>query len=145
MRLLSILCALVLALPSFSLAQTRSSSEPTSSTPTTTTVKQAEPTRSTGMTSRTVTKTRTSKPMKGYVINLTTMKRVNTAEATAMTNKGSLALLVGSRAYYILKSDGTSAGDDLARLADAAVGVVGRSLTKNYISVVMADIVDTMK
>jgi hypothetical protein len=139
-------CAVViLALPTLTSAQTKTSGTTDAPATMSGTTQSAEPTKSTGMVSRTVKTTRTAKPMKGYVINLMTMKRVNAAEATAMANKSALAFMVGSRAYYVLKSDGTSAGDDLARLADASVGIKGRSLTKSYISVIMADMIETMK
>jgi hypothetical protein len=88
-------------------------------------------------------KTKTSKPIKGTVVSLLTFKTVKSEEAESI--KGALALQVGSRIYYVVKSDGSSAGEDLARLADAQVGVVGRLTTRNGISVLVADMIETMK
>jgi hypothetical protein len=88
---------------------------------------------------------KTSKITRGMVINLATLKRVNAAEAGALSNKGALALMVGSRVVYVLKADGSSAGDDLARLADATVGVAGKTVTRGGATVLLADVVDVVK
>jgi hypothetical protein len=98
-------------------------------------------------TSTTYTKvtTKTSKPTKGYVVSLLTLKRVTAQEASAMTNKSALGFLVGTKIYYVVKADGSSVGDDLARLADASVGVIGKKVSRGGMTVLLADIVDTMK
>ncbi len=89
--------------------------------------------------------TKTSKPIKGYVVSLLTFKRVSAQDATAMTNKSALGFMVGSSIYYVVKADGSSVGDDLARLADAPVGVIGKKVSRGGMTVLLADIVDTMK
>lgn len=90
-------------------------------------------------------RTKTSKPVKGMVVSLTTLKPVKSADASAMANKGALGLMVGSRIYFVLKADGSSAGDDLARLADAPVGVIGKTMSRGGITIFLADIIETMK
>ncbi|MCU0426945.1 MAG: hypothetical protein MUF71_15105 [Candidatus Kapabacteria bacterium] len=128
--------ALALVLPLCAFAQTKSSAPAPQSegTVTKTSSAQVAPVR-----------TKTSKPVKGVVVNLLTLKRINAQEASTLPNKSVLALLVGSRIVYVFKADGTSVGDDLARLADAPVGVIGRTLSRNGVTVMLADIVDTMK
>jgi hypothetical protein len=79
---------------------------------------------------------------RGSVVSLVTFKKVTAQEAGAMANKGALALMVGSRIYYVLKSDGTSAGDDLARLADGMVGVAGKTFYKGSARFIHADVID---
>jgi hypothetical protein len=88
---------------------------------------------------------KTSKITRGTVISLMTLKKVTAAEAGAMANKGALALMVGSRVVYVVKADGTSAGDDLARLADGTVGVAGKTITRGGATVIVADVVDVIK
>jgi hypothetical protein len=88
---------------------------------------------------------RTSKITRGTVISLMTLKKVTAAEAGAMANKGALALMVGSRVVYVVKADGSSAGDDLARLADGRVGVAGKTMSKGGATVIVADVVDVIK
>ncbi|TAE30301.1 MAG: hypothetical protein EAZ92_04855 [Candidatus Kapaibacterium sp.] len=86
-----------------------------------------------------------SKITRGTVFNLYTLKRVNADEAGALANKGALALLVGSRVVYVLKADGSSAGDDLARLASGTVGVAGKTMTRSGATVILADVIETVK
>lgn len=88
---------------------------------------------------------KTSKITRGTVVNLHTMKKVNAADAGALSNKGALALMVGSRIIYVLKADGSSAGDDLARLADGKVGVAGKTVSKGGATVILADVIDVIK
>lgn len=91
------------------------------------------------------TKTKTSKVTRGTVVNLTTFKKINAQDAGALANKGSLALMVGSKVIYVLKSDGSSAGEDLARLADGTVGVAGKTVTKGGMTIILADVIDVIK
>jgi hypothetical protein len=88
---------------------------------------------------------KTSRITRGTVISLMTLKKVTAAEAGAMANKGALALMVGSRVVYVVKADGTSAGDDLARLADGTVGVAGKTISRGGATVIVADVVDVIK
>jgi hypothetical protein len=88
---------------------------------------------------------KTSKITRGMVINLATLKRITAADAGALANKGALALMVGSRVVYVLKADGSPAGDDLARLADGTVGVAGKTVTRGGATVLLADVVDVVK
>ncbi len=114
-------------------------------TPASTEAQATTPTKVTTSSSAAVGKTKTSKPVKGIVVSLITLKSVKSADASAMANKSALGLMVGSRIYYVLKADGSSAGDDLARLADAPVGVIGKTMSRGGMTVFLADIIDTMK
>jgi len=131
-------CALLM--PLSGIAQTKTSASAETATQTTPTVSK-----STTTAAAPKVKTKTSKPIKGMVVSLLTLKRVTAQDAGAMTNKSALALMVGSSIYYVVKADGSSAGDDLARLADAPVGVVGKKISRGGMTVLLADIVDTMK
>ncbi|MCS6808960.1 MAG: hypothetical protein RML40_09735 [Bacteroidota bacterium] len=126
-------CIVACVVPMLSIAQDKISAS----------TDQAQPVKK--VTVGTAPTTRTSKPTKGVVISLLTFKRVTSEEASAMANKGALALMVGSRIIYVVKSDGSSAGEDLARLADAPVGVVGRTVSRGGITVLLADMIETMK
>ncbi len=88
---------------------------------------------------------RVSKITRGTVVSLVTLKRVNAEEAGALANKGALALMVGSKVVYVLKADGSSAGDDLARLAGGMVGIAGKTMTRNGATVLLADVIETVK
>jgi hypothetical protein len=136
LSIVTLICALLM--PLSGIAQTKATAPPSTSTEATT------PTKVTGLPT-TVGKTKTSKPVKGIVVSLITLKPVKGADAGAMANKNALGLMVGSRIYYVLKADGSSAGDDLARLADAPVGVIGKTMSRGGMTVFLADIIDTMK
>ena len=137
----ALICAAIM--PLSGLAQSKQPSTTTSSSNTTTSVQTA--TTSKSAVSAPSGKTKTSKPVKGIVVSLITLKPVKGADAGAMANKNALGLMVGSRIYYVLKADGSSAGDDLARLADAPVGVIGKTMSRGGMTVFLADIIDTMK
>jgi hypothetical protein len=99
--------------------------------------------------------TKNSRPTRGVVINLneflaTGKGTVNTAQANEAAQKGAvLALLSGTgrsaRIFLVAKADGSSASADLAKLADGTVGVVGRTVTRNGYSMILADVIDVMK
>ncbi len=131
--LAALACAIVLPLSAFAQTKQVSGGEATQTAP----VKQT--------TSAPIVRTKTSKPTKGVVVSLLTFKRVNGQEAGAMANKNALGLMVGSRIIYVVKADGSSAGDDLARLADAPVGVVGKMMSRGGMTVMLADMIETMK
>lgn len=139
LSLTALACAVLVPVAGFAQAKTPASDPVKSEPQSTSTV--------TKTTSTTYTKvtTKTSKPTKGYVVSLLTLKRVNAQEASAMANKSALGILVGSKIYYVVKADGSSVGDDLARLADAPVGIVGKKISRSGTTVLLADIVDTMK
>jgi hypothetical protein len=96
-----------------------------------------------------------SRPIRGVVINLTEYLAtgkgtVNAAQAADAQQKGAtLALLAGTgrsaKVYLVSKSDGSSAAADLARLADNSVGVVGKTVTRSGVMLLVADVIDTMK
>jgi hypothetical protein len=125
-------------------AQEASTSKKGSATTTAAPAAQTTPAASTGKKASSG-RIKTSKITRGTVISLMTLKKVTAAEAGAMANKGALALMVGSRVVYVVKADGTSAGDDLARLADGTVGVAGKTITRGGATVIVADVVDVIK
>lgn len=132
------------ALVSFSMnafAQEASTAKKGTAAPQTT---QTEPTASTAKKAGSG-RIKTSKITRGTVVSLVTMKKINAADAGALANKGALALMVGSRVVYVLKADGSSAGDDLARLADGRVGVAGKTVTRGGATVLLADLIDVIK
>ncbi|MFY7999699.1 MAG: hypothetical protein ACOVSW_13960 [Candidatus Kapaibacteriota bacterium] len=133
---LAVVCGALL-MPLVSFAQTKASAP----APT----QEATPTKATAPTASLSGRTKTSKPVKGIVVSLITLKPVKGADASAMANKNALGLMVGSRIYYVLKADGSSAGDDLARLADAPVGVIGKTMSRGGMTVFLADMIETMK
>jgi hypothetical protein len=100
-------------------------------------------------------KVSSKRPTRGVVINLTDYLAtgkgtVNAAQAADAQQKGAtLALLVGSgrsaKVYVVSKADGTSAAADLARLADSPVGVVGKTMTRSGMTLIVADLIETMR
>jgi hypothetical protein len=60
-----------------------------------------------------------------------------------------LALLVGKgkagKLFLIANADGSIAGEKLANLADAPVGVVGKKVSNGGFNMIIADIIETMK
>jgi len=99
--------------------------------------------------------TKNSRPTRGVVINLneflaTGKGTVNTAQANEAAQKGAvLALMSGTgrsaRIFLVAKADGSSASADLANLAGGTVGVVGKTVTRNGYSMILADVIDVMK
>jgi len=99
--------------------------------------------------------TKNSRPTRGVVINLneflaTGKGTVNAAQANEAVQKGAvLALMSGTgrsaKIFLVAKADGSPASADLAKLADGTVGVVGKTVTRNGYSMILADVIDVMK
>jgi hypothetical protein len=96
----------------------------------------------------------TARVMRGSVVNYVDLLSGGTGKVTAqqaqsMSDKSALAVMIGSgrsgKLYLIIKSDGKSAGDDLARLADSPIALTGKMMTRNGLNMIFADGIDAAK
>lgn len=98
---------------------------------------------------------KSSKPIKGTVINLLDFAtggtgKVTKSAAIELAKKGEfLALQAGSgksaKIYIIANADGTSASKKIAELADAPIGIIGKVISRNGINIIIAEIIENMR
>jgi FtsZ-interacting cell division protein ZipA len=84
--------------------------------------------------------------MDGYVISMNDLvtsnpKRLNAAQATALTEKGQLVLFYSNNTpYFVYHADGSFAGKRLAKMADAGfIKIKGTVKNKSGLKILIAD------
>jgi hypothetical protein len=84
--------------------------------------------------------------MDGYVISMNDLvtsnpKRLNAAQATALSEKGQLVLFYSNNTpYFVYHADGSFAGKRLAKMADAGfIKIKGTVKNKSGLKILIAD------
>lgn len=91
------------------------------------------------------------KAVVGTVINVANHIRngkggVSVADAkTVVKEGGTLAILAGSKVYFVSNPDGSSAGNTLAGLAGGKVSATGRTFSRAGLNLIVADNVTAAK
>lgn len=93
-----------------------------------------------------------AKPMVGYVVSVADIAKggdgkIKREDAEKKAEAGSpLALMIGGKIYFVMNSDGSFAGKQLAKFANLkAVGCVGAKKTVKGINFIIADKITSME